>query len=239
MGLVNVTKFGYVLVSVPVVSTEDLLLRQHQHVNFRSERFRATIWPPPHQRFSLHVHPGRFLTIAEQDRTLETHDIIKTYFYVETTFRRKKYVLITSCVSRRVASGRRRCMCNAMPSLLGWHPVLPQIETVSLWVYVYEWSRHFFVLAMTCRFLRLLLIQTSIITLSMMTSSNGNSLHVASPLCGEFIGDLWIPHTKARALMFSLICAWINGWVNNREAGDLRRHCAHYDVIVMCMDVHQ
>ena len=34
-------------------------------------------------------------------------------------------------------------------------------------------------------------------------------------------------------LMFSLICAWINGWVNNREAGDLRRHCAHYDVTVM------
>ena len=25
------------------------------------------------------------------------------------------------------------------------------------------------------------------------------------------------------ALMFSLICAWINRWVNNREAGDLRR----------------
>ena len=36
------------------------------------------------------------------------------------------------------------------------------------------------------------------------------------------------------ALMFSLICVWINGWVNNREAGDLRRHRAHYDVIVMC-----
>ena len=35
------------------------------------------------------------------------------------------------------------------------------------------------------------------------------------------------------ALMFSLICVWINGWVNNREAGDLRRHRAHYDVIVM------
>ena len=30
------------------------------------------------------------------------------------------------------------------------------------------------------------------------------------------------------ALMFSLICAWINIWVNNREAGDLRRHRAHY-----------
>ena len=36
-----------------------------------------------------------------------------------------------------------------------------------------------------------------------------------------------------RALMFSLTCAWINAWENNREAGDLRRHRAHYDVIVM------
>ena len=36
------------------------------------------------------------------------------------------------------------------------------------------------------------------------------------------------------ALMFSLICVWINDWVNNREAGDLRRHRGHYDVIVMC-----
>ena len=35
------------------------------------------------------------------------------------------------------------------------------------------------------------------------------------------------------ALMFSLICDWINGWVNNREAGDLSRHRANYDVIVM------
>ena len=33
----------------------------------------------------------------------------------------------------------------------------------------------------------------------------------------------------------ALICAWINVWVNNREAGDLdlRRHHAHYYVIVM------
>ena len=35
------------------------------------------------------------------------------------------------------------------------------------------------------------------------------------------------------ALMFSLICTWVNGWVNNRGAGDLRRHRAHYDVTVM------
>ena len=35
------------------------------------------------------------------------------------------------------------------------------------------------------------------------------------------------------ALMFSLICVWINDWANNREAGDLRRYRAHYYVTVM------
>ena len=35
------------------------------------------------------------------------------------------------------------------------------------------------------------------------------------------------------ALVFSLIYVWINDWVNNREAGDLRRYRAHSDVIVM------
>ena len=33
--------------------------------------------------------------------------------------------------------------------------------------------------------------------------------------------------------MLSLIRAWINGWVNHREVGDLRHHRTHYDVIVM------
>ena len=35
------------------------------------------------------------------------------------------------------------------------------------------------------------------------------------------------------ALILSLICVWINDWVNNSEAGDLRRYCAHYNVTVM------
>ena len=55
-----------------------------------------------------------------------------------------------------------------------------------------------------------------------------------SPVTGEF----YIYRGQWRgALKFSLICAWINGWVNNRDAGDLRRHRADYDVIVMnhCM----
>ena len=35
------------------------------------------------------------------------------------------------------------------------------------------------------------------------------------------------------ALMFSFICAWTNGWPNNRDAGDFKRHGAYYDVAVM------
>ena len=55
----------------------------------------------------------------------------------------------------------------------------------------------------------------------------GNSpVPVNSPHKGQWRG----------ALMFSLIYAWINDWVNNREAGDLRRHRGHYDVIVMGSD---
>ena len=35
------------------------------------------------------------------------------------------------------------------------------------------------------------------------------------------------------SLMFTLICVWINGCVNNRKAGDLWRYCVHYGVTVM------
>ena len=50
-----------------------------------------------------------------------------------------------------------------------------------------------------------------------------HSSPVNSPYKGQWRG----------ALIFSLICVWINGPVNNREAGDLRRFHAHYEVIVM------
>ena len=49
------------------------------------------------------------------------------------------------------------------------------------------------------------------------------------------IGPVNSPHKGQwrGAFMFSLICAWINRFVNNREPGDLRRFRPHYDVIVM------
>ena len=70
----------------------------------------------------------------------------------------------------------------------------------------------------------------------MMVSSNGNIFRVTGPLCGEFTGHLWITLTKvsnAELWCFLWSAPWINGWVNTREAGDLRRHRTHYDVIVM------
>ena len=72
-----------------------------------------------------------------------------------------------------------------------------------------------------------------------MTSSNGNIFRVTGPLCGEFTGDRWIPLTKASDAELScfLWSAHIYGWVDNCDAGGLRRHRAHYDVIVMSCDI--
>ena len=50
-----------------------------------------------------------------------------------------------------------------------------------------------------------------------------------SPVSGEFPAQR--PVTRSFDVFFDL-CP-INDWVNNREAGDLRRSRAHYDVIVM------
>ena len=75
-----------------------------------------------------------------------------------------------------------------------------------------------------------------------MTSWNGNLFPcywpfvrgirrspVNSPHKGQWLG----------ALMFSLICGWTNGWANNRDSGDLRRHRAHYisgrHLILLCV----
>ena len=50
-----------------------------------------------------------------------------------------------------------------------------------------------------------------------------------SPVTGEF------PHKGQwrEALVFSLICAWLNGWIDSREVRGLRSHRANHDVIVL------
>ena len=70
---------------------------------------------------------------------------------------------------------------------------------------------------------------------NIITSSNGNISRVTvlcadnSPVTGEFHSQ----RPVTRSLDVSLICARINGWENNCDAGDLRRNRAHYDVTVM------
>ena len=70
----------------------------------------------------------------------------------------------------------------------------------------------------------------------MMTSSNGIIFRVTGPLCGELTGPGEFPTQRPVTRSFDVfffICVRINGWVNNREACDLRRHRAHYDVNIM------
>ena len=81
-----------------------------------------------------------------------------------------------------------------------------------------------------------------------ITSVNGNNFWKHNdvlqwkhfPRNKPFVGGIYrspvnSPHKGQwhGALVFSLICVWINGWVNNHKAGDLRRYRSHYDVIVM------
>ena len=70
-----------------------------------------------------------------------------------------------------------------------------------------------------------------------MTSSNGNIFPLLalcvgnSPVTSEFPAQ----RPVTWSFDFFLSAPWINGWVNNHEAGDLRHHRAHYDVILMVL----
>ena len=55
----------------------------------------------------------------------------------------------------------------------------------------------------------------------------GNSSPANSPHKGQWRWPLTI----------SLICTWINGWINNLDAGDLIRHRAQYDVTAMILKI--
>ena len=66
---------------------------------------------------------------------------------------------------------------------------------------------------------------SALLALCAGNSAGNSSVPVNYPHKGQWRG----------ALIFSVICAWINGWVNHREAGDLRRYRTHYDVTVMVM----
>ena len=54
-----------------------------------------------------------------------------------------------------------------------------------------------------------------------------------SPVTGEFPTQ----RPVTRSFDISLICAWINGWVNNGKTADLGCHRVHYEVTIMNTDI--
>ena len=107
-------------------------------------------------------------------------------------------------------------------NMIAYHPLFPiKCARFCIWLI---WFDNIIIPSWSCVLFKI-----------MMTSSIGNIFRVTGHLCGEFTGLRWTPRTKASdaELWCFFIFAWMNAWVNNREAGDLRRHRAHYDVTVM------
>ena len=75
----------------------------------------------------------------------------------------------------------------------------------------------------------------------MMTSSNGSIFLALVAICAgnsPVLGEFPAQRPVARSFDVSLICGWLYGWVNNREAGDFGQYRAHYDVTVMWLIVN-
>ena len=81
-------------------------------------------------------------------------------------------------------------------------------------------------------------LTTVILEKKIMTSRNGNAFRVTGPLCGgkpPVTSGFPSQRPVTRALMFSLMLALKNCWLNRRVTGDLGRYDTHCDVIVMLM----
>ena len=107
------------------------------------------------------------------------------------------------------------------------------------WEFILFIKTHFYGGAVTSHFMEEHSSPTSIFPVFMMTSSIQKHVPHHWLFCGEFTGDCgeftghrWTPLTQTSDA--ELWCfLWTNGWVNNQDAGDLRRHRAYYDVTVM------
>ena len=114
-----------------------------------------------------------------------------------------------------------------------------KLKCFALMYWTFDWQVFtYLILCIFCMYLLNALTNIRIFYLytCMMTSSNGNIFRSHGPFVR------WIHRSPVNsqhksqwcgALMFSLICAWTNNWANDGDPGDLRRHHAHYGVIVM------
>ena len=90
---------------------------------------------------------------------------------------------------------------------------------------VWSWLHPMTLCGVTRPMLQNFRASNDLINITMMTSSNGNIFGLLVLLWGESACN-----RSRRVSMFSLICAWTSGWANSQKAGDLIRHCIHYDV---------
>ena len=74
----------------------------------------------------------------------------------------------------------------------------------------------------------------------MMTSSNEtfSALMAFSVRNSSVTGEFPTQRAVTQRFVGFFTCVWTNSWANNRDAGDLRRHSAHYDVILMSQSCH-
>ena len=122
-------------------------------------------------------------------------------------------VIITLRQTLQYLHPQHRCLCRF--TITYWHP-LTILRNTMITIFIHHCHKNSY------RHEHHGKLRTQTIRIVMMTSWNGNIFRVTgrgpvnSPHKGQWRG----------ALMFSLICVWMNNWVNNREAGDLRRYRA-------------
>ena len=114
---------------------------------------------------------------------------------------------------------------NVMKSFKLCFPCLSVTQKLSCWWFTMPWSSCDIIVMcrVVCKILSWWCGQMDTFS-ALLALCAGNSLFTS-----EFPAQR--PVTRSFDVFF--ICAWINDWENNRKAGDLRRHLAHYDVIVM------
>ena len=107
---------------------------------------------------------------------------------------------------------------------------VPTTKNVTFSAFIIQLPEHSAVNRTKCRRFECLVCTPYVVHGIMKTSSDGSISRVT--------GYLWCEVTDHKgqwcgSAMFSLIRAWTHIWANNRDAGDLRRHRAHYDVTLM------
>ena len=136
-------------------------------------------------------------------------------------------IIMTTCRAIDMIFGTMKILCFPMLKSKKYNREIAEVHYTA--VFLVKLNRLHGAINLSRRYI----IHPALISLMISHPHNGNIFRVTGPLCGEFTG-----YRKGQwrgALVFSLTCT--NVWANNRDAGDLRRHRAHYGVAVMLSDV--